>query len=181
MTMPPTHQKRRFVSASARQQRRVPTNAADLPPVASKSLRDRDDGATRWPTALGTSRQRTNRDDLCAAYFQVASGFQLRVDEPIRTEDHLLVVVTEGALVIESAGCPFAVREGESALVPPGAWRITEAPAAGQIGYWLLFFSPALLVEAIGDDAQVQQLAAQVVPAYQGVYVQPRLLSTLHM
>ncbi len=171
--------KRRFVSASARQRRPDRSKAVDLSMMAATSLRA-SDVATRWPAALGTPRVSTDRDDLCAAYFRSAAGFNLMVDTPVRTDDHLLIVVNEGDLVIESAGVPFAVREGGSAVVPPGRWRLTEVPASGQVGYWLLFFGPALLTEAIGDDEQALQLASRVTPAYRGVFVQPRLLNLLH-
>ncbi len=179
MSAKPNRRTRRFVSPSVRQRRRSQPTATDLPRVVTDALRDRED-ATRWPTALDTPRLRTDRDDICAAYFRSVAGFSLFIERLIRTDDHLLVVVNQGDLVIESAGVPFAIREGGSALVPPGSWRITEAPVADQVGYWLLFFSSALLVEAIGDNEQFLQLASQVTPAYQGVFVQPRLLSLLH-
>lgn len=172
--------KRPFVSVSARQQRRDRSKVVDLPPMVGVSLRAYD-AATRWPTALGVPRIRTDRDDLCAAYFRLAVGPELLVNHLIRTEDHLLIVLTEGNLVIESAGVPIAVREAGSAVVPPGRWRLTEVPATGEVGYWLLFFGPALLTEAIGNDERAFQLASQVVPAYRGVFVQPRLLDLLHM
>ena len=121
-----------------------------------------------------------DRDDLGAAYFRSVADFNLMVDHPVHTDDHLLIVVTGGDLVIESAGVPVAVREGCSAVVPPGWWRLTEVPVTGRIGYWLLFFDPPLLTEAIGDDEQALQLASQVTPAYRGVFVQPRLLDLLH-
>ncbi len=179
MSAKPSRRTRRFVSPSVRQRRCSQTTATDLPRVVTDALREIDDSATRWPTALEAPRLRTDRDDLCAAYFRSVAGFSLFVDRLIRTDDHLLVVVNQGNLIIESAGCPFAIREGGSALVPPGSWRITEAPVADQVGYWLLFFSPALLGEAIGDDEQVLQLASQVTPIYRGVFVQPRLLDLL--
>lgn len=171
--------KRRFVSVSARQRRPDRSKSADLPLMVAPSLRVAE-VATRWPTALGFPRIATDRDDLCAAYFRSATGFSLMVDTPIHTDDHLLIVVTEGDLVIESAGVPFAMREGGSAVVPPGRRRLTEVSAGGQVGYWLLFFSPALLTEAIGDDEQSLRTALQVTPAYRGVFVQPRLLNFLH-
>lgn len=171
--------KRPFVSVSARQQRPGWSKTVDLPLVVPTSLRSPDIVA-RWPTALGALRVLTDRDDLCAAYFRSAADFDLMVDRPVHTGDHLLIVVTQGDLVIESAGVPFALREGSSAVVAPGEWRLTEMSASGQAGYWLLFFGPRLLTEAIGDDEQAFQLASQVTPAYRGVFVQPRLLERLH-
>ena len=64
-------------------------------------------------------------------YVGSAVGFNTLVDQPSHTEDHFLIVISEGDLVIESAGIPFAVWEGSSALVPPGQWRLTEFPASG--------------------------------------------------
>ena len=42
-----------------------------------------------------------------------AVGFNTLVDQPSHTEDHFLIVTSEGDLVIESAGILFAVWEGK--------------------------------------------------------------------
>ena len=106
--------KRPFVSASARQQRPGRSKIVDLPPMVDTPLRPLD-VATRWPTALGVPSVSTDRNDLCAAYLRTVTGFELLVDHPMHTEDHLLIVATQGDLVLESAGVPFVVREGGSA------------------------------------------------------------------
>ena len=146
-----------------------------------EALRDLDAQSIAWPDALkDAARLPTSRDDLCAAYLREATGSCLLRDQLVRTDDHALIVVRRGDLVIESAQGPFAVRQGEDALVPAGWRRITELPTAhSPVSYWIVFFGPGLLQALVGDEEPPRQAADQVAPVFSGVYVQRGLLRAL--
>jgi hypothetical protein len=173
--------KRRFVSPSVRQHQRKQAMSVDSTGIVNNALRDLDAGSIAWPAALKPeSRVPTSCDDLCAAYWREATGAALLRDRVVQTEDHALIVVCDGDLVIESVQGPSAVKQGDSAFVAAGWCRLTELPVAhGAVSYWIIFFSPALLQMAIGDQETLRQAAAQVVPAFSGVYIQRGLLRVL--
>ena len=120
---------------------------ADSSGIVNQALRDLDQRSLAWPDALThTANLSTTRDDLCAAYFRVAAGSDLLRDCLVRTEDHVLIVPCDGDLVIESTQGPFAVKQGDCAIVPAGWWRLTEIPPAhSPVSYCLVFFSPGLI------------------------------------
>lgn len=176
-----TPPKRAFVSPSARQRRQTRTIWARLSGVVHEALRDLDTKALAWPTELKrASCEATVCDDLCTAYRREAAGAELWRDRLVRTYDHALLVVGRGDLVIESAQCPFAVQQGDSAIVPAGWWRLTELPAPhSAVSYWIIFFGPGLIQAAIGKAELVRQMAMRVAPVFCGVYVQRGLVHRL--
>ena len=110
-----------FVSPSARQRGQKHAIHAGTSGVVNEALRDLDASSLAWPDAMKNApRLPTSRDDLCAAYRRDAAGSNLLRDGLVRTEDHVLIVVRRGDLVIESAQCPLVVRQGDSAIVPAG-------------------------------------------------------------
>jgi hypothetical protein len=148
--------------------------------TVNPTLRQPNRRPVLWPRALAATRLRTTADKLCTAYCRRAAGADLLTDRMITTGEHMLVVVESGALMLECAQRPVAVHEGGSVLVPSGKFCITEAPMPGcEVAYWIIFFGPPLLREAVGDSHAAEQFALRVAPVLTGAYVQRNTRMTL--
>jgi hypothetical protein len=112
--------------------------------------------------------------------FHRRAATHLLTDRWLRLEEHVLVIVEAGAVILETSQQPVAIHAGDSALVRAGNVYLTEAPAIGvEIDYWILSFGPPLLRETIGEGRATENLARLAAPVYSGVYPQRGILPTL--
>jgi AraC-like DNA-binding protein len=85
----------------------------------------------------------------------------------IRLAGHLLVVVRQGAAILERDGCETLLQEGDACLIPPSQFQMTEIPrphvSRGEI--LLCFFTDRAIADLLAGKEGMDEAARIALPA----------------